>query len=287
MKREKIAIDRVYEGLSSGQAPNSLEIERVLYFVASRNAKSDDIWKRIKAKADSDCSFTAIPRHTQLEQVNNEKKEMLFAVDPKLAKELSKSSHKRLVSIIQLGDARVRLNPLDEWSRRTSVTLKEYLGDAACVRTVSNKSDVEDVIKECTFWFEHPEGDAALDRNDPRCLPMSAFAWRRLSLLESSEARQMFTIKYKFIGGSLRWLDDDRKLWDGTGACHGRTPVHVCGRALPLGWHWDVRSEKKGGKRMLVCNGWEAWEVGRNGYINVGPDGTIREGKRCRLLFRQ
>mgnify|MGYP000845849848 FL=1 len=281
MNPDILAIDRAYQGLSSGEAPNSLELERSLYFVGKKNALSNGMWKRIYAEAASNHLLTAIRRYTQPRRAGKEK---LFTVNSKLAKELSKSSRRKLVAIIQFGSARVLLNLFDQWSRRTSVTIEEYLGDAACVRIVSDESDLERVIKDCMFWFDHPGGDLALNKNDPRCLPMSAFSRRRLYLLESPEARRIFKEKYKYLGKGIQWLDDDGKLWDGNGACHGLVPAHICGCALPLGWHWDVSWGKEGSKKMLVSNGWEAWEVGRNGYINVCPDGSIRKGERCRML---
>ena len=281
MNPDILSIDRAYQGLSSGDAPNNLELERSLYFVGKKNTLSNDIWKRIDAEVASNRSLTAIRRYTQPKRT---RKETLFTVNSKLAKELSKSSRRKLVAIIQFGSARVLLNPLDEWSRKTSVTLGDYLGDAACVRTVSDESNLDCVIKDCMFWFDHPGGDVALNKTDPRCLPMSVFSRSRLSLLESPEARRIFKKRYECPGRGLQWLDDDGKLWNGNGPYHGLVPVHICGCALPLGWHWDVSWGKEGSKKILVCNGWEAWEVGRNGYINVCPDGSIRKGARCKML---
>ena len=56
--------------------------------------------------------------------------------------------------------------------------------------------------------------------------------------------------------------------------------MHIAGRPLINGFHWDVMlgSRTRGSKK--VSNTVEIWKIPPHGHINIYPDAHIRKGQK-------
>ena len=119
---------------------------------------------------------------------------------------------------------------------------------------------------------------------DPRCLPFPVFnTGLKISNLGTKEGRSFFA---KVHGPQSSRMDCGGLRWSrAKGPFHGRQVLHISGRDLVRGYHWDVSSHTSA-RRISTAS--ETWEIDRKGYVNVYPDQHVRSGRRAkRILFRR
>jgi hypothetical protein len=104
---------------------------------------------------------------------------------------------------------------------------------------------------------------------DPRCLPLHVFKNSMQHALGTSDGRIRFDKAY---GNGQERIDDEKRGWRlKPHEYHGQEELHVRGKQLRPGFHWDVQP---GGDSTLVVTTAQVWKV--KGYINVYPDSNLR-----------
>ncbi len=120
------------------------------------------------------------------------------------------------------------------------------------------------------------------DHRDARCFPFFSFsAGVEAKWLDSEAGRAAFDRRH---GRHPNRRDERKRGWQAanSGSRHGRDPVAVAGRVLVLGFHWDVQPTY-GDTRLPAPN--QVWRIRQRGYANVYPDGYVRGGHGCHLLW--
>lgn len=121
---------------------------------------------------------------------------------------------------------------------------------------------------------------------DPRVLPFHMFRPQKIedepNGLDRPDERKLFRSRHY---RNAAWIDADDRRWAPAEphARHGREPQFVGNSELPLGFHWDVK--RSGGTKLYTPDA--VWQVRRDAYINIYPDGHVRPGPGtgCQLLW--
>ncbi|MDE2905717.1 MAG: hypothetical protein OXQ28_06490 [Acidobacteriota bacterium] len=141
-------------------------------------------------------------------------------------------------------------------------TFVRYKSHAA--RLPREPVDVPNQLEAYEAWCELVECESG---RDPRCLPFHIFKSEN-SDLDTPECRRHFD---DIHGTGAQRHDDNDLTWDlKPGGFHGRGILHVAGRELPRGFHWDVSVDRA----RTITTPTEQWRVSR--YVNVAPDANVR-----------
>lgn len=183
--------------------------------------------------------------------------------------------HRSHVAMLAARDTRFCYEPPEERAIRRDLTLPlmrycQYKAFCAELNPTDQQAAHQILMANFTTWIEgiHCEGDS-----DPRCLPFLTFLPKDkgFSHLSSSEGRSRFSVDHS--DGKGAWLDQKSMSWErNPQAFHGREQLHVSGKLLSRGLHWDVQNDT--GKPLKIASPLAVWEVFK--YINVFPDGQIR-----------
>ena len=156
-------------------------------------------------------------------------------------------------------------------ARSSGPVLPTTIGLATFVRYKSlaarlprEPAEVSNQLEAYEAWCELVECEGG---RDPRCLPFHIFKSGN-SDLDTPERRRHFD---DIHGTGARRQDDNELAWDlKPGGFHGRDILHVAGRELPPGFHWDVSVDRA----RTITTPTEQWRVSK--YVNVAPDANVR-----------
>lgn len=195
--------------------------------------------------------------------------------------ELYRRMHRAAVAVLSLdGDVQVPTDPEADTTRdRTLLSLRRYaLYKSFYVNLAGCTGDLVAWIGEFDSWCDCV---ACEGEHDPRCLPLHVFKGHHEDQDLACEAgRAAFNRQH---GGGASRVDGVGRTWSmNPHAYHGHPRLHVAGRLLRAGMHWDVRPPRRGPVRVVTPK--EVWEVWR--YINIYPDAAIRAARRyARLVY--
>ena len=139
---------------------------------------------------------------------------------------------------------------------------------AHVVRLPAGPVDVLKHLDACDTWRRDVRCEGG---GDPRCLPFHVFTNRTSENTELDKPEQRESFDHVHGPGGRR--QDKRGLtWRLEPAqFHGLERLHVAGRELPRGFHWDVSVD---GDPKKIATPTEQWRISR--YINVSPDAHLR-----------
>ena len=199
---------------------------------------------------------------------------------PEDATNIYRRVHTRQVGVWQIGDAAA---PTRSKPKKTT---KHYLPLSRFVRYKAfhcqldpNRSGepLSETVADFQSWIENADCEG---ESDPRCLPFHVFETDIDQYdLSKSDDRKRFENDH---GRQHARRDARDRIWYRPNArqMHGREILQIAGHALMQGFHWDVSSEHK----VKISNISEVWEIKRNGYLNVYPNGHIRGSSKARKL---
>lgn len=192
------------------------------------------------------------------------------------AKGLYVAAHRERVFVVALTGGRVHLDPTEIPDRKNTVSIQEFIRFKCGYSYVESASQLSTALADALEYRRECRCDGF---RDPRCLPFSLFASKSEHDLDSPAERANFMRDHQ--GAKTTDLTDRRRLLWQRQEFHTKELIHVAGKTLPLGFHWNVQVRSQ----VILTNGWERWEVMRNGYTNVHPDATIRGGDRAMRTF--
>ena len=181
------------------------------------------------------------------------------------AVELYRRAHEVKVAVLFFGKPRVPLSPHAEASRPgETVTLARFVRyKAHAQRVPAEVVDISTYCETCALW--HREVNCE-NGHDPRCLPFHLFQSDLTEL-----ARQEERWRFDEVHGAGGRRQDGRGLAWELGTFYGKDRLHVAGRELPAGFHWDVSTSR--GAKTITTPG-ERWKV--SVYVNIAPNGHVR-----------
>ena len=195
------------------------------------------------------------------------------------ATNLYKRIHRARVGVWQVGDAHAPIKPEPRTIVKDYVPLNQFVSQKAfhCRIPIDGvESQGSPSLTAFHWWLTQVwcEGES-----DPRCLPFPVFSTTfDVARLATHEGRSVFP---QIHGPQSSRRDHSNLLWR-RGANHGRETLHIAGRNLVRGFHWDVSSLAR---EQHVATTSEVWRIGPNGYVNVYPDQHIRLGFSARRLI--
>ena len=247
---------------------NHRDVEVWLFSPIGRGPK-DQIWRRVKAECRAR-GWSAVSRTTHGRRTVEGRP--LSPIRNEDATNLYKRIHRARVGVWQVGHAHAPIKPSPQPVVSDYVTLHRFIRHKAFhYRLSTNDFDSKWRSSLAAFdvWLQQAccEGEG-----DPRCLPFHVFRTDfEIDALATLTGRAEFT---KTHGPQSARRDSNDLIWNRPkGAYHGGDALHVAGRDLVRGFHWDVSS---GPKRRRITTTKEIWEIGPGGYVNVYPDQHIR-----------
>ena len=188
---------------------------------------------------------------------------------------LYKSIHRAKVGIWQVGRAHAPAKPQPDDKIKDYIRLETFVRYKAFHRMVQ-AADFFDLwnlsMEDFQTWLT---GAHCENEGDPRCLPLHLFRTKAdFEGLGTQKARTDFAVSY---GNQSARKDADGLLWNRPrGGLHGRDGLHVAGRELAIGFHWDVTAGRNGGK---IVSPEGVWSLDANHYANIYPDAHVRAGQ--------
>jgi len=198
-------------------------------------------------------------------------------LDPEEARRLYMRAHRSRLAIWTTAEVWVQLHPsrhrLDERYLARLSRLVRYKAFFARVSPVN----LAQVVTDYESWQSRIECE---HERDPRVLPLHTFCpsteW---SDLAEVEGRRRFAREH---GGPTDRTCEQKLHWTpDLGRDGGRDPQQVAGRELSLGYHWDVSSERRGGRLLTLT---DVWQVRATEHVNVYPNGHIRGGENSKVV---
>ena len=208
-------------------------------------------------------------RSSSRAQINTEGR-WAFVLSSSDATHLYRQMHRAAVAVVSLGKTLVPIHPRIEDAIRTSSLQR--------LRTYSLYKafyvDLSDSATSLVAWMEgFEEWCSAVwceGEHDSRCLPLHVFQCDG-SGLESAQGRAAFDDRH---GCGASRTDSQGRRWSlKPHDFHGQPQLHVAGKPLRCGFHWDVQPANRS---TLITTTSEVWKV--TGYVNVYPDAAIRGG---------
>ena len=198
-----------------------------------------------------------------------ERERPLWLLTPRDAHEVYAAAHRGPVAVATFRASFVRRDPSTTPARRRDLAgIASYLRYKAFHSLVRGRPDVATFFDEFAVWAGRTECE---NHTDPRAIPFHVFdVESEWTDLDTAASRQDFDRRHKHLGSRR---DDSGRRWDPADprAYHRPPELRVRGRALPVGFHWDVSHNAT---RLLTSN--EVWKLAGSGaYANVYPDGYI------------
>ena len=204
-------------------------------------------------------------------------------VNPEDATNLYRSIHTKRIGVWQVGDADVPVVPKPRNSPNHYVTLRQFVRYKAFHCRI-DPSRFGESWEESAANFKSWIGAIGCEgEGDPRCLPFHMFeAEPREYDLDTPDGRRQFENSHgrqnsRLAHNGLRW---DRPT---AGQMHGQPILHIAGRTLMQGFHWDVTSSRR--NSWTVATASEAWKIERNGYVNIYPNAHVRKSKSATRVY--
>ncbi len=192
-------------------------------------------------------------------------------VEPRDAVALYKQAHRARVATLGLHPAEVCTHPLREFA----ISTRKVISIARYVQYKAYSIPLHDWNANPAAWivaFERWNAVVECEgEHDPRCLPFHVFlASGDEEGLSDKGARDAFNRRW----GAGQYRNDAQDLkWSVDKSYHGTEELHVAGRTLQRGFHWNVEPQRPPGKKRIHTP-MQEWEI--RDYINVGPDADIR-----------
>lgn len=204
------------------------------------------------------------------------------------ATNLYRRIHRVRVGVWEIGRARAPIKPSPRPVVNDYVELRSFVRHKAFHRRLSTAGfDAEWPLSLAAFeaWLQQVSCEG---EGDPRCLPLHVFGTDfKIDRLGTAGGREEFARAH---GPQSARRDSNGLLWNRPkGAFHGRETLHIAGRDLATGFHWDVSS---GGRMRRITTTRGVWDIDPDRHVNVYPDQhvrgrEIRAAKRRRTLNRR
>ena len=238
-----------------------------LFFPSTERSASDRVRKAIRA-ACAARKWSVQERPTRL--VRTPFGNTLQIIEPRDAVAVYQRLHRAHVAVVRLDAPRICVEPPEDRAISRELTLSLFRFTqykAFSVLIAANTAAPLLWMPDFENWATNVH---CSNEHDPRCLPFPVFyADATYKELNTPEGRQRFEERHHSKGGR-RDLNELR--WElNPGAFHAHETLHVAGRPLPKGFHWDVQND---GRRGRISSPLQVWIV--KSYVNVFPDGCIR-----------
>lgn len=250
--------------------PSPPALRRVFVIASSSNSLAS---KRLLAATIRACEprFPVGTYATRRQQLRGERPQgSIDVLAPDDAAALYHAMHESAVLVVALSTISVLRDPSSTPpTRRKTIRLAAFVAHKALHALIEHEDELEEQLQRLATWPQQPGCDG---ENDPRVLPLHVFeADKYWEGLANPDVRKQFAKTYG-AGGTR--TDDGNKLWCRTPEYHGgQRSLHVAGRDLHKGMHWDVTSVK--GKATLHTSN-AVWHLeGSHGYVNVYPNATV------------
>lgn len=202
-------------------------------------------------------------------------------LEPQHAGALYRALHREPVIVVVFTAIWVRRDPRrDPPVKRAALRLRTFVDHKGVFRLIRDDKAVDEAFDSYAVWREgiHCRGE-----DDARILPLHVFETSRdWSHLGTAAGDEEFARRY---GSPSRRRDEGDKTWAraARGAYHGGQALTIAGYTLARGMHWDV-SIPRGS--VLVCSADGVWRLkGRHAYVNIHPNGYVRETEWSRRLW--
>ena len=208
-------------------------------------------------------------------------------LDPQQATELYNGMHLRNTGVIEVDRVFVPATACPRNRLRDYLPLRQFVRYKALHKRIGRGASgdlwAEQTADDFQDWIDR--SDKCEGENDPRCLPFHVFSTIPEDYdLDAPEDRRRFN---KGHGSQGSRSDSEGLQWDRPNAreMHGRQALHVAGRSLVRGFHWDVSIGSRASGPTEVSSTKEIWRIWGEGYVNVYPDAGFRSGKGSARIY--
>lgn len=184
--------------------------------------------------------------------------------------DLYTQAHRARIAVVAVCGAKVLLDISEEPSNTGCMSLERFVRYKCFYSLVTRPEEVDRTLRAALDWMDHSHCDGV---RDPRCLPTAVFETYDEYKLDTLAEREKFLRSHRSSKKNSNLTDMRGRTWQ-VGAYHTSDLLQVAGVALPIGFHWDVQSQRN----SVIATGWERWELRGRGYTNVHPDGYVRGG---------
>lgn len=187
--------------------------------------------------------------------------------------EIYRRAHRVHIGVVIFSPTFVCLHPDEKeaLNKNQIARLQTFLAYKCFVRLCDDSTvfSAEWADEIATAFLTHSAAIHCEGERDPRCLPLHVFKNSGNLALGTPSGRSQFDAQY---GNGQKRTDSNKRGWElSPHLFHGTEDLHVAGRQLRTGYHWDVTP---GGDSTLIVTTSQMWKV--RGYINVYPDSNLR-----------
>ena len=207
-------------------------------------------------------------------------------LNPQQATQLYAGLHRRHVGVIQLLKTYVPITPNPKGRSRDYLSLSQFVRYKAFYSAIDPRNfsarQAEVAMSAMENWISAT--DHCTGESDARCLPLYVFSadYTRYAMDTDSGRQQFNTIH----GPQGSRVDKSGFRWTRARDMHGGQVLHVAGRPLIKGFHWDVGHATRTRGAKTVSNTVSIWKVLPRGHVNIYPDSFIRKGHDSFAIFR-
>lgn len=200
-------------------------------------------------------------------------------LEPRDATAVYKRAHRAAVGILHTPRLRVGIRPIAGRMGK-HISIERFVRYKSLVRQAIPADGIPAIdtfIEDLNIWASSVECEG---EQDPRCMPLHVFDDSRDWLtLDGPAGRTDFKTAY----GAGTKRDREGREWQRARVLHTREVLTVAGKALAVGFHWDVQNLRNSPARVSTTN--EVFELLPFGYVNVHPDAFVRGERKARRIW--
>lgn len=194
---------------------------------------------------------------------------------PRDATALYRRAHRAHVGVLIVDHPLVNRDPSGPPKPSQTINIAKFLRYKGLTRQIGSsesRAGIVQFLDDLAGWSANEDCDG---ESDPRVLPLHVFSPAKdVSDLADPDGRRRFGDVF----GHASRRDSEGRRWERAKALHGREVLHVAGRQLVAGFHWDVQNPKAARTRLATTH--EVWALRQGAYVNVHPDSYVSSRDR-------
>ena len=267
---------RIPKGLGPGDVPAGLAWPRRLWLILPESASQSQNESIHRARAKLRGHDNIAVSEVKVKNVKGAGGFTFPLISAKDVAGLYRGAHRARSAVISFCGAKILLDIGEIPTNKGCMALEKFVEYKCSYELITRPEEVENVLAKTFSWLEVVNCEGP---HDPRCLPAAVFEKNRDYRLESQRERKSFIDDHTPAKNNNTLTDVRGRQWQ-IGPNHTRDLLHVAGRTLPIGFHWDVQASRKS---SIIATGWETWNLPGGAYVNIHPDAYIRGNKARKI----